>query len=128
MLLRIKNLLVNNAIYFAVIITIAIAILSLVRLDLGNIPISSSDKIGHTVAYFSLVLSWLYTFSKKKQFNRFAVYSVLGCITYGIIIEVLQDEMTSYRTASGLDIVANSVGVLIGTTLFYLVEKKNRVI
>jgi len=128
MLQRIKALLLDKAIYFAILITIIIALLSLLNLNNVNIPIGSSDKTGHTIAYFSLMISWLYTFVKKQDFNKLARYSMLGCFIYGIVIEVLQGTITSYRTASYLDVLANSTGIVLAILAFHLFEKKIRLI
>jgi len=124
MLKRIKNLLQDKAIYFSIFITIAIALLSLIKLDLKDLPLKSSDKLGHLIAYFFLMISWLYTFLKKKNFHRLSLYAILGCLIYGIVIEVLQGAITSYRTASYLDFVANSVGIAIAILTFHIFEKK----
>ena len=128
MLRHIKNLLLGKAIYFALIITIAIAVLSLLKFKLRPIPVAESDKIGHSIAYFFLMLSWLYTFVRKEKFNNWARYAIVGCFIYGIIIEGLQMTITSYRTASYLDIIANSIGIIVAVLAFHLFEKKIRLI
>ncbi len=129
MLKRIKTLLEDKAILIAISITIFIAILSLIKTD--NIPLgsfSNSDKVYHAIAYFFLMLSWLYTFHKKEAFNKNVKYAILACFIYGIIIEVLQGVTTTYRTASYLDMLANGSGVVLAVLAFHLFEKKIQVI
>ena len=129
MLKRIKTLLEDKAILIAISITIFIAILSLIKTD--NIPLgsfSNSDKVYHAIAYFFLMLSWLYTFHKKEAFNKNVKYVILACFIYGIIIEVLQGITTTYRTASYLDMLANGSGVVLAVLAFHLFEKKIQVI
>ena len=129
MLKRIKTLLEDKAIFIAISITIFIAILSLIKTDnilLGSF--SNSDKVYHAIAYFFLMLSWLYTFHKKEAFNKNVKYVILACFIYGIIIEVLQGVTTTYRTASYLDMLANGSGVVLAVLAFHLFEKKIRVI
>jgi VanZ family protein len=129
MLKRIKTLLEDKAIFIAISITIFIAILSLIKTD--NILLesfSNSDKVYHAIAYFFLMLSWLYTFHKKEAFNKNVKYVILACFIYGIIIEVLQGVTTTYRTASYLDMLANGSGVVLAVLAFHLFEKKIRVI
>lgn len=126
MLLRIKNILVNKAIYFAILITISIAVLSLIKMPAEEIPVASSDKLLHSIAYFFLMLAWLYSFSKKEDFYKRIKYLVLGCLIYGIVLEVVQGAFTSYRTGSYLDILANSFGIVLAVLAFYLFEKKIR--
>ena len=129
MLKRIKTLLEDKAILIAISITIFIAILSLIKTD--NIPLgsfSNSDKVYHAIAYFFLMLSWLYTFHKKEAFNKNVKYAILACFIYGIIIEVLQGVTTTYRTASYLDMLANGSGVVLAVLAFHLFEKKIQLI
>ena len=125
MLKHIKSLLEDNAIYIAIFFTISITIGSLVKSDFIVVKsISVSDKTYHLIAYFLLMLSWLYVFCKKETFQKNVKYVILGCIIFGIIIEILQGIITSYRTASYLDIVANTIGVLLAVVIFHVFEKK----
>ncbi|MDB2418086.1 VanZ family protein [Flavobacteriaceae bacterium] len=125
MLKPIKSLLENNAIYIAVFFTISILFGSLVKSELivvESIPVS--DKTYHLIAYFLLMLSWLYAFFKKEKFQEHVKYIILACFIFGIIIEILQGVITSYRTASYLDILANTIGVLLAVVIFHVFEKK----
>ena len=125
MLKPIKSLLENNAIYIAVFITISILFGSLVKPEFIVLEsISVSDKTYHLIAYFLLMLSWLYAFFKKEKFQEHVKYIILGCFIFGIIIEILQGIITSYRTASYLDILANTIGVLLAVVIFHVFEKK----
>jgi VanZ family protein len=125
MLKPIKSLLENNAVYIAIFFTIAILLGSLVKPELVVVDsISVSDKTYHLIAYFLLMLSWLYAFSNREKFNENVKYVIIGCIFFGIIIELLQGTITSYRTASFLDIIANTSGVLLAVVIFHVFEKK----
>ena len=125
MLKPIKSLLENNAIYIAVFFTICILFGSLVKSEFIVVEsISVSDKIYHLIAYFLLMLSWLYAFFKREKFEENVKYIILGCFIFGIIIEILQGVTTSYRTASYLDIVANTIVVLLAVVIFHVFEKK----
>ena len=125
MLKPIKSLLENNAIYIAVFFTICILFGSLVKSEFIVVEsISVSDKTYHLIAYFLLMLSWLYAFFKREKFEENVKYIILGCFIFGIIIEILQGVITSYRTASYLDIVANTIGVLLAVVIFHVFEKK----
>ena len=125
MLKPIKSLLENNAIYIAVFFTICILFGSLVKSEFIVVEsISVSDKTYHLIAYFLLVLSWLYAFFKREKFEENVKYIILGCFIFGIIIEILQGVITSYRTASYLDILANTIGVLLAVVIFHVIEKK----
>ena len=125
MLKPIKSLLEDNAVYIAIFFTIAILLGSLVKPELVVVDsISVSDKTYHLIAYFLLMLSWLYAFSNREKFNENVKYVIIGCIFFGIIIELLQGTITSYRTASFLDIIANTSGVLLAVVIFHVFEKK----
>jgi len=127
MLKHIKALLEDNAIFIAIFFTISITIGSLVKSDVIAIEIVSiSDKTIHFIAYFFLMLSWLYVFFKKKSFSKNVKFIFIGCIVFGIIIEILQGVTTTYRTLSFLDVAANTLGVLFASTVFHFFEKKIR--
>lgn len=125
MLKLIKSLLENNAIYIAVFFTISIFFGSLIKPEFIVVEsISVSDKAHHFIAYFLLMLSWLYAFFKKDKFQQNVKYIILGCLIFGIIIEIFQGTITSYRTASYLDIIANTLGILLAVVVFHVFQKK----
>mgnify|MGYP001566248087 FL=1 len=127
MLKHIKALLEDNALLIAIFFTISITIGSLVKSDVIAVEIVSiSDKTIHFIAYFFLMLSWLYVFFKKKSFSKNVKFIFIGCIVFGIIIEILQGVTTTYRTLSFLDVAANTLGVLFASTVFHFFEKKIR--
>lgn len=126
MLKPIKNLLKDNILIIAIIITIAIAFLSLVKINFRQpINISFLDKVEHAIAYFVLAFSWLIALGKSKK-NVFII--IVSCLLYGIVIEVLQAEITSYRTAEYLDALANTIGVVLALLIFqYFFRKKQSI-
>jgi len=114
----IKNLLTDKAIYIALFVSVLILILSLIPVHsklLGEIK--NFDKIIHTIFYTVLCLSWLFYFKPLKNL-KLKLSVGLGLIIYGIIIEVLQEKLTTYRTGSFFDALANTIGILIGILLF----------
>jgi len=86
-----------------------------------NIPYF--DKLIHFTFYFiASVLGGL--FGKEISSGRSSKAKVLGIlfvglVLYGIIIEVLQSSITSYRSGEFMDAMANSVGTLLGTLLIW---------
>ncbi|WP_438972271.1 VanZ family protein [Polaribacter sp.] len=124
MLKRIKVLLLDKFIYFAIIITTAIICLSLLKLPNTNNSYSNIDKIYHLVAYFFLAISWLISFYKQEKSKLFVVFA---CIFFGIIIEYIQSNFTSYRTGDMLDIIANTIGVILALLSFNLIFKKKTI-
>ena len=124
MLKRIKVLLLDKFIFIAIAITIAIVCLSLFKLPSNAKSINNIDKVYHSIAYFSLAITWLISFYKKKNTK---IIIVFACIFFGIIIEVIQSKFTNYRTGDSFDIIANSVGVLFALLFFKLVFKKKHI-
>ncbi len=122
--MHIKTLLKDNSLYISIAITILITLLSLVKMEPKLIvEVSNLDKIQHTFAYMILTISWLV--SRDVKFNATPYLVVLlGCLVFGIIIEVLQGRLTTYRSASLLDVVANSLGIALGFIVFKAFKRK----
>jgi VanZ family protein len=120
---RMKNLLKNKILIIAIFVTVGILYLSLIKMPKYNVAISHLDKWQHCFAYLVLTFFWLYAFYKKER--KYLI--ILGCILFGILIEVLQYTITNYRTGDYLDVIANSSGVLFGSFVFNQVFKKKQV-
>ncbi|MBL4905076.1 MAG: VanZ family protein [Flavobacteriaceae bacterium] len=86
------------------------------------------DKIAHAISYCVLTLSWLLAIKDVRLKSKLQNTIALSCMLYGMVIEVLQTTLTTYRTASFLDILANLVGIIIALLLFKSVFKKIRAI
>ena len=110
----IKNLLVNNSLFFAISSSLLVLILSLVNMEgIPNFTISYTDKFEHVFAYS--VISFFWMLSSKLGKVPVSFFSLLLIIiVYGIIIELLQLSLTSHRTGDLMDVIANSIGVAIG--------------
>ena len=120
MLQHIKKLLEHNALLLAIIATVIIAILSLTHLpkiDLG-LHIKSSDKYLHTIAYFTLSTVWLFALRNKLNNKVVKIVLIISLIFYGIILEVLQNKITNFRTGDPFDEFANVVGILLAVLIF----------
>lgn len=124
MLKRIKTLFKDNLIFFAIAITLVILYLSLMKMPNTGVEIKHLDKGYHCIAYFVLTLTWLLSFYKKSNKKYLIVFF---CIILGIIIEVLQDTITVYRTADYFDVLANSVGVLFALVIFNIFLRKKTI-
>jgi len=124
MLKRILVLFKDNILLFAVGVTLAILYLSLMRVPKVDVQIVHIDKWYHSLAYFVLTLSWLLTFYKKPE-KKYVI--IMLCIILGIIIEGLQHALTMYRTADYLDIIANTIGVLLALVTFNLIFRKKTI-
>lgn len=120
MLQRIKKLLEHNALILAIIATAVIAYLSLSHLpkiDLG-LHIKSSDKYLHAIAYFTLSTVWLFALRNKLTNKVNKIVLIISLMIYGIVLELLQKEITNYRTADLYDELANIAGILLAVLVF----------
>jgi hypothetical protein len=116
---------VNISFVTALSFTLLILYLSLANLGkIDIINISASDKVYHAGAYFVLALLWfLFFYLKKQSFSNSVNFLIIGSlILFGIIIEVLQYSLTTYRTLDWWDVMANTVGI-ISAYISYLIVK-----
>lgn len=121
----IKILFKDKVTYLAVFITVVICYLSLKNLNNFQLSsVSHIDKLFHAIAYFFLCIFWLLSFSEFKASNSLKYTIAVCCIIFGIIIEILQSTLTTYRTASLLDLLANTVGVVVAIIVFKSIYKK----
>lgn len=111
--------------------TSALAIGSLIKPVKINVTFTNMDKWMHAGAYFGLSVLWLsllhiiITRRTQKKWAATRYYLIMGValVAYGIIIEILQGGLTSYRTPDFWDGIANTVGVLAGSFAFILFFK-----
>lgn len=119
----IKKLLApNTLLLLALVYTLLISIAFLIpgrAVPSTDLPI---DKFVHVSIHAGLFFIWaLYFF--RKQNNRIASKNfalvAISCLLYGIIIEALQETFVALRHSDVMDLVANSVGILLGAIVFY---------
>ena len=126
----IKVLLVKNSLLFLGILyssLITIAFLKPVS-DLPKFSFIINDKIAHLTIYIVLSFIWLIYFFILKNSSitiKNVIWIFIGCMFYGIIIEVLQQLLLTTRQAEINDVLANMLGSFIGAFLFWNV--KNRI-
>jgi VanZ family protein len=87
----------------------AVVVLSLININAAMPDIKNGDKIGHFIAYFSLMTWFAWLYPKPWVRNVYAV----GFIVMGGLMEVLQ-SFTPYRTADIEDFHVNTIGVIVG--------------
>ena len=95
--------------------------------ELPNIN-SINDKLIHILLFAVLTLIWLlYYFIRNRAliFLKNVLAILLLCLIYGIIIEIIQHWLIVSRQADSFDILANTLGTLIGASIFWNV--KNRI-
>lgn len=121
MLKHIKNWSERNAYYLAITATVFVILMSLISFpSLGKslITVKNSDKFGHILAYFGLSISWLFATRKQITSVKHILGLGFGIISFGIILEGLQEALTDHRTADLFDMGANAIGVVLATLLY----------
>lgn len=89
----------------------------------------NSDKLVHASAYFLFCIIWflyLYLSKQSRTFKRALSIAIIWSLLYGMVIELLQLELTTYRTGDFLDMLANSTGILLAALALHFL--KNRLI
>jgi len=109
---------------------LALTIWSLVIAVSSLIPIQSTgpewipqlDKLIHVISYAILAFLALLALRSKSQKGRF--WLVIICvILYGILIECAQAMANTGRYFEYFDIIANIIGSLIGSLIFFQISK-----
>lgn len=87
-----------------------------------NIP--HFDKLVHFGMYFilTIIIIWDATQNKKSSFKVF-LFIVVFSISYGALMEFMQEHVFTKRSADLFDFLANSVGVLSGVFSFLIFHK-----
>lgn len=85
-----------------------------------------SDKILHTVHFMFYGLTLMWAFSGSEPINTAFKKAYLKTVGIGIIVGFLDEFYQSFiptRTASGWDVLADSVGILVAGIVFYYLVK-----
>ena len=120
MLVLIKNLYKDNAIGVAIAITLIIVYLSLSKISsiTPMLEIDHVDKYQHVLAYFGLMLSWLFATQKMTKKPSFKFWMVFMVFLFGVLMEFLQQAITTYRQADIFDVFANTSGIIVAYVVF----------
>lgn len=99
--------------------------------DIPTVTIPNFDKLVHTFFHFVFTILWFLFFKNQvKKKNQFKLLIVAVCFSllFGLVIEVLQDKLTTTRSGDVFDILANLSGAIIAFifVLFAKQIKKNQ--
>jgi VanZ family protein len=82
----------------------------------------SFDKFVHASMFFILQLLWMRGFFMQVTFPALKVHykiiPFLFCVTYGALLELMQNSFFSERTGDLLDFVANTIGCIVAFFIF----------
>ncbi len=123
-----NNLLVLKKATFSLAVgwTLLIAVVCLVKFtNLPTIRVSGADKYVHFTLHFVFTMLWGYFFWLKL--NEITLTKIAFVVTislcYGILIEILQETLTTTRHADIFDVLANFSGALTALVLFALIKR-----
>ncbi|KFN48154.1 hypothetical protein [Arenimonas metalli] len=91
--------------------TLCIALSLLPPIELGGPP--DSDKLGHFLAYFTLMAWAVMLFPRWRA----CLLAAGGLVFLGLGLEFAQATLTTTRQGDGRDMLANALGVLAGLGL-----------
>ena len=120
---HIKNLLAHkNLLFAALFYSFIISILFfLPTTGLPKVNFAAADKIVHGFIYFVLINLWMAYFYAKNNFHfdgKSIAILFFSILLYGIVIEILQGLFTVSREADIFDLIANTIGSLLGIFFF----------
>lgn len=131
-----KNLLVRKPNWVGLLFILwisGISTLSLVSFDFEITPgvdLSFKDKIAHfTFHCISMLLGGFAVrdrFNSSIPFERRLTFMAVGLFLYGIAIEALQAILPTGRSAELLDVLSNTMGLVMGVLLIKLLFKNRQ--
>ena len=94
--------------------------------DFPEIPLfEGADKVVHICMY--LGVAWLACWALHAEVNRIWYFLIiLFSIGYGVIMENLQFLMHLGRSFDYYDMIGNSVGTLIGVSIYVIMARMKR--
>ncbi len=79
------------------------------------------------MAYFVFTIIWFtFLFLSNKMANTFKkslVIVIAVAFVYGLLMELCQTMLTSYRTGDWYDVLANTSGIVFAAILLKILEK-----
>ena len=74
----------------------------------------NQDKVLHLIIYIVLAVVWGIS-ALKNAIKQPLLISFIATLSFGIILESFQETISSYRTYDTVDLIANCLGVIVGT-------------
>jgi len=111
---------------FTIIVALVIMYLSMANahtFDKVHIKMAGFDKIVHFAMYFGLMSVMILENSKTLKDLRSLFLLGLLPLAYGIIIEIMQATLTTTRSGSFFDALADAAGILVSILLFTTIKK-----
>ncbi|MGY8915399.1 MAG: VanZ family protein [Flavobacteriales bacterium] len=110
-----------------------ITLLSLFSFSEGDLPdfeLPFMDKLAHFTFYFMAAVLGALSIRERTQgesgLKKSILTIVIAVVLYGIVIEVIQSELTVDREGDVFDVLANTLGALLGALTIKLVFSGKR--
>ena len=102
-----------------------IAVFSLVPMESSGPELfPHEDKLVHLLCYAILTLLMCRVADSIVSGSKYILLALMFSISYGIIMECLQASLNTGRHFDYFDIIANIIGSLTGSLMYYLLRKK----
>ena len=84
-----------------------------------------ADKLIHFIMYFVLCSTFIIDYAKSRMPHHTKIGTELSfcclCIALGLLFEILQVTITEYRTFEIYDLIANTIGSIVGFLVMHFI-------
>jgi VanZ family protein len=87
-------------------------------------PFEHFDKVIHAGLFFTLFVILVPIYLKKQHYFKSYFFSFITTITTGIIFEILQNRLSSGRSGSVADAIADVTGAVIAIFCYHFILKQ----
>jgi VanZ family protein len=117
MTVRLSRPFLRSGFVVALVVVFALAMLPL---PAPITVVSFQDKIEHGLAFLALTLLGQAGWPAQRMLIA------LGLVLYGALIEIAQHWLTTHRVGDPADVLANSIGVAVGTVVALRAARSDR--
>ncbi|WP_377714538.1 VanZ family protein [Pseudofulvibacter geojedonensis] len=85
-----------------------------------DIKVPQFDKLVHFGIYFIFTLVWFaffYNYSKSTAVVKNMLKAAIWALVFGVVVEVLQSVNPNARSGDPLDVLANSIGIIVAVLI-----------
>ncbi len=104
----------------AVLLTVGIAVLSLMESPYVPQSLSGKDKLLHGAMYGCLAVAWLVPTASCRSW-RVCLNIWMAVTVFGALMEVLQRFCTLTRSGEMADLYADAIGAMVGVVLVFVI-------
>lgn len=97
--------------------------------EFKKIEFPNIDKLIHFSFHFVFTFLWfLYLKKKFKKINNYKLllFLIISSLLFGSIIELMQQKLTTSRSAEFMDVLANFLGTFLASVSILIVKAINK--